>query len=139
MNFACLCLLFLQICLVKSEILNSAELLQKCKNEVDASEEDVKMIIERKMPTSYGGLCLLACLYENSGIIQNGKFVIENLNKAIETGAVAIGGKVAKQYINEINQDCKDIENDDKCVLAKEIIMCAAESITRNLNLNKEL
>lgn len=39
---------------------------------------------------------------------------MENLSQAIESGDVAFGGKMAKRFINEVTQDCKDVKNDDK-------------------------
>lgn len=42
----------------------------KCKDEVGASDEDVKTVADKKLPTSYTGFCLLACLYENAGIVR---------------------------------------------------------------------
>lgn len=47
----------------------AAALLMKCKIVVGASDEDVKMIVDKKMPSTHSGLCLLTCLYENAGIV----------------------------------------------------------------------
>ena len=51
----------------------------------------------------------------NSIQIEDGKFVVENLNKVVGgTDGGSVGGKMAKQFIDEVTNDCKDIHNDDK-------------------------
>lgn len=44
--------------------------------EVGASDEDLKLLADKKMPTSHSGLCLLTCLYENAGIVRHSKFTV---------------------------------------------------------------
>lgn len=41
--------------------------------------------------------------------------MVENLNKVVGgTDGGSVGGKMAKQFIDEVTNDCKDIHNDDK-------------------------
>ncbi|XP_037045781.1 uncharacterized protein LOC119081141 [Bradysia coprophila] len=119
---------------------DAASILTKCQIEVDAPDDEVKLIVDKKMPTSHIGFCLLTCLYEHAGIIEDGEFVVENLNKLIGgSDGGSVGGRMAKQFIKEVTKDCKDVHNDDKCYLSRDIVLCAAESISKHASLLKEL
>lgn len=45
--------------------------MNRCKTEVGATDADVQLIKDKKMPTSYAGLCLLTCLYETNGFVSD--------------------------------------------------------------------
>lgn len=52
-----------------------------CKTAVGASDEDIKMLYDKKLPTSHSGLCMLTCLYENAGIVSSS--IIKSLFECI--------------------------------------------------------
>lgn len=43
------------------------KVLIACKESTGATNDDVKLIVERKTPTEYTGKCLLRCAYEKVG------------------------------------------------------------------------
>lgn len=45
------------------------EILDSCKGVVGASDHDVNEVLDRKIPSSHNGKCLLKCAYEKVGIV----------------------------------------------------------------------
>lgn len=43
------------------------KLLNECKEQEKATDEDVQMFLSQKKPESKGGKCLMACIYEKTG------------------------------------------------------------------------
>lgn len=53
------------------------KLADDCKVTENASDEDVKELMEHETPTSTTGKCLHACIHENIGLVSNMMFCLE--------------------------------------------------------------
>lgn len=47
------------------------KLAADCKAKESASDDDVKSLIEREIPTTTSGKCLHACIHETLGLVKN--------------------------------------------------------------------
>lgn len=64
----------------KTELEN--KLLGDCKDKEKASDDDVKTLMDRALPTTPTGKCLLACVHETIGLVRIGvKGQIRKLNE----------------------------------------------------------
>ncbi|KAJ6636628.1 General odorant-binding protein 19d [Pseudolycoriella hygida] len=101
--------------------------VNKCKTESGATDEEVEDLYNRIIPTTKSAKCFNACVMEKTQILQGGKFVPDNLNKIVEMDKTNLKGKDGKTLVeamNDINAECKDIVDSDKCEFAAKLRSC---------------
>lgn len=105
----------------------TAGMLAECRTKVGASEEDVKMVQDKHMPTTPEGLCLVECMLDIANIMKDG-----NLNKpgaihAFTPGMDGDQGKIDKMK-NMVEMCDKELRKGevDRCKNAKSIVECVA-------------
>lgn len=111
------------------------KLLNDCKVQEKATEEDVQMFLNQKKPESKSGKCLMACIYEKTGGVSSflHHFIlfppisnIENSFLDIFVSQIKDGkidANVIKQSLmdsgekavpNEVIEECQSIANADR-------------------------
>ncbi|XP_031634709.1 general odorant-binding protein 19d-like [Contarinia nasturtii] len=98
------------------------KLLNECKNLAEATDDDVNLLLERKVPEDYKGKCLLKCAYEKSGVILEGTFSIEKVKafgtKLLEDNTKALG------IFNEMIVECQTVADPDICEQSAKFMDC---------------
>lgn len=55
------------------------KLLNDCKDQEKATDDDVQMFLSQKKPQTKGGKCLIACIYEKKGGVSNYSFIFAKI------------------------------------------------------------
>lgn len=92
-----------------------------------ATDEDVQMFLNMKKPESKSGKCLMACVYEKTGGIKDGKIDASTIKQS-----VANSGE--KPFPNEIIEECLAIANADRCELAVQFTDCMIKGAAAHAN-----
>lgn len=126
------------------------KILDDCKDSVQATDNDVNDILDRKIPENRNGKCLLACAHEKVGIvwfnnisilkivnnnwwtlsislqITDGKFSIDGMKalgaKELEKDPKALG------ILNEMISDCESVSDPDICEQSMKMMECMIEA-----------
>uniref|UniRef100_A0A6P7GUQ0 Uncharacterized protein LOC114342521 n=1 Tax=Diabrotica virgifera virgifera TaxID=50390 RepID=A0A6P7GUQ0_DIAVI len=104
-------------------------LLGNCRSKTGATKEDFETLRERKIPTTKTGLCLMDCLFEGAGIMENGKFVRSGMVTSLTKAMKGDEAKIAK--LNELGKVCeKELDNKQlpECQIGKKILECLARN-----------
>lgn len=48
---------------------DSKEMLDECRESEKPSDEDIQIFLDHRAPQTLNGKCLLACMYEKSGVV----------------------------------------------------------------------
>ncbi|XP_031634702.1 uncharacterized protein LOC116347999 [Contarinia nasturtii] len=102
---------------------NQKPVIYECKSMEKASDEDVENVLhelQTQMPLQTPNeKCLLACLYEKSGVIENGHIQSNGLK-------IAIMQDVEKEAasIDKIIQECASISHPERCEQAAQLKLC---------------
>lgn len=100
------------------------ELMQNCKNKVSASAADLAAIMQKKIPDSHSGKCLIECLFTAGNFMKDGKFNKQGFVTAATPSMNGDGGKIKK--LKAMAEECaKDVNVADSCETAKNIVVCA--------------
>nr|XP_022909577.1 general odorant-binding protein 19d [Onthophagus taurus] len=121
--------LILNVFYCTSSVFDEAKLRQKaikmifdCKSQSKATEEDIKMIRNKKLPTTREGLCLIECLLDGLNVMENGKL---NKQGAINVFTSTIKGDSNKiKIITRIVNTCEKKVGNDRCYNAGKIVNC---------------
>jgi hypothetical protein len=88
----------------------------ECKVNEDASDEDLSRLVSKKPPETKEGKCLMACILEQMGVIDDGKLSVSGF---LEFAKDAVDDDPGKMKIaNELSKDCGGIKHSDRCELA---------------------
>nr|AGO81740.1 odorant-bindingn protein 7 [Nilaparvata lugens] len=99
----------------------------KCREEAGATEDDIKNFRAQQIPSTTTGKCMLACMFNHSGLMKDDKYNSEGALKLVSQvfadNPVNLGK--AKQLINGCTDEVKN-EN-DKCEIASKIAHCTVK------------
>ncbi|CRK97188.1 CLUMA_CG010585, isoform A [Clunio marinus] len=102
---------------------------EDCREQEGATEADLDVLLENKNPTTKSGRCLVACLQEQFGVVDNLKFVPEAF---VSVSAMAIKEDEEKmKLVKEVAQECKDVTDVDRCELAMKISDCLRNALKK--------
>lgn len=98
---------------------------QDCKEKEKASDADVETMIDEKYPESKEGKCLVACMQEQFGIVDNGKFSEEGF---MSVASMACGDdKEQCGKMRELAKECSTVTDPDRCEQSIKIGKCMEE------------
>lgn len=105
---------------VKSDMEQQKALLRgialECKVNEDASDNDLSLLVSKKAPETKEGKCLMACILEQMGIMDDGKISTTGF---IEFAQDVVNGDAGKMKIaQELAGECGKLKHDDRCELA---------------------
>ncbi|CAG9826047.1 unnamed protein product [Diabrotica balteata] len=104
-------------------------LLGNCRSKSGATKEDFETLRDRKIPTTKTGLCLMDCLFEGAGIMENGKFIRSGMVNSLTAAMKGDEAKIAK--LNELGKVCEkelDYKQFPECQTGKKILECLARN-----------
>lgn len=121
---------------------------QECKEKEGAGDADVEMMINEKYPETNEGKCLMACMYEQFGVVSRKPVsVFEKLSQHemfqvkekkfskegfMSLAAMAAGDEKEKlKQAEEIADECKSVYHDDRCAQAIMIGKCMEEQVKK--------
>ncbi|KAF5285300.1 hypothetical protein FQA39_LY04399 [Lamprigera yunnana] len=106
-----------------------SEITEKCVKRVDATEEDIAELMEKKPPTRKQGKCLMLCFSKEVGMIKNGKIDREGTLKMLEPLKADDAEAYAKvvNVMNKVFEEMANEEEEDECEYAFKL----EESINR--------
>ncbi|XP_075233407.1 general odorant-binding protein 19d-like [Lycorma delicatula] len=115
-----LCFLFLHVNGQHDEL----TLFNNCKAEAQATDEDIASFRNQQIPTTKSGKCMLACMFNGSGLLIDGKYNVDGALKL--TSQVYAGNGEKLQKANEVVNRCaKEAEGEgDKCEIAAKVAKC---------------
>lgn len=88
----------------------------ECKVNEDASDDDLTRLVGMKPIESKEGKCMIACILEQMGIMDEGKFL---KNGFIEYGKDIVEGNTkALKMIADLAEECGVLKANDRCELA---------------------
>jgi hypothetical protein len=94
----------------------------ECKVNEDASDDDLSRLVGKKMIESREGKCMIACILEQMGVMEDGKFIATGF---IEFGSEFTGGAPnGNKLLEELASECGMLKNDDRCDLALMVMGC---------------
>nr|AGZ04905.1 odorant binding protein 5 [Sogatella furcifera] len=98
-----------------------------CREEASATEDDIKTFRAQQIPSTTTGKCMLACMFNHSGLMKEGKYDSEGALKLVGQVFAADPVKLgkAKTLINTCSDEVKN-EN-DKCEIASKIADCTVK------------
>lgn len=101
-------------------------LMNNCKTKVGATDADVQILMDHKLPDNHAGLCLLECLLTRGNMMKNGKFNRKGFMSAASPPMKSNPEKMRK--LNAMVDECeKDIAKAaDECETAKTIVQCTS-------------
>lgn len=100
-------------------------LLVECQKSSHASDADVQLIKDKKMPSTHEGLCMMECVFEAAKIMKDGRFNKVSTVQALAGAMKGDQGKIKK--LGELADTCdKEVGkgNNDKCITAKMVLEC---------------
>lgn len=93
-----------------------------CKESEKATDADVELMVSEKYPESREGKCLVACMQEQFGIVQDNKF---QKDVFLGLASIAIGENEDNlKKAEAIAEECKDVTHEDRCERAILIGKC---------------
>lgn len=88
----------------------------ECKVNEDGSDEDLSRLAARKPPETREGKCMIACILEQMGVMEEGKFSTKGF---IDFGSEAAGADPKGiKLVEELASECGGLKHDDRCELA---------------------
>lgn len=100
------------------------ELMQTCKNKVSASAADLASIMQKKIPESHNGKCLIECLFNAGNFMKDGKFNKQGFLTAATPSMKGDAGRIKK--LKAMAEECaKEVNVADACETAKNIVVCS--------------
>lgn len=119
MKFSVLLLCFF-IMSVKSDMEQQKAMLRgialECKVNEDASDEDLSRLVSKKPPETKEGKCLMACILEQMGVMEDGKLSESGF---IEFARDAVNADPEKMKVaQELSKECGALKHSDRCELA---------------------
>nr|AZK90215.1 odorant binding protein 11 [Holotrichia oblita] len=100
-------------------------IMYDCKDKVSASDADVQSLLDKTLPTTKEGACLLECIFTTSKVMKDGTLDKDATLKTLESVLKKDKDKEAK--MTQVLDACqKEIGKgtDDKCQTAKMIAEC---------------
>ncbi|KAL1403638.1 hypothetical protein pipiens_005609 [Culex pipiens pipiens] len=110
----------------KQMIRNAA---QACKASEGASDEDVDVLAEGRMPETQTQKCLFSCVQVQFGLSDGKKFLKEGFLKHSE--AIVGSGEENRRKAEEIAAECEKITNEDRCQLGADIAECIKQGMEK--------
>lgn len=105
------------------------KLIEGCQPKEGASDSDVNTLLNRDIPTTPAGKCLIACSYEAVGLLADGKFSQET---AIEIAKTTYeGSEKALALVKDLGPNCGSITG-DRCEMAAKLMECMQETARKN-------
>nr|AGZ04925.1 odorant binding protein 6 [Laodelphax striatellus] len=99
----------------------------KCRDKTSATEDDIKTFRAQQIPSTTTGKCMLACMFNHSGLMKDGKYDSEGALKLV--GQVFADNPIklgkARQLINGCTDEVK--KENDKCEIASKIADCTVK------------
>lgn len=100
-------------------------MINDCKEEVGASDDDVASLNVKKMPSSHAGLCLVECLFRSADIMKDGRLYKEGAMNILSGVFKDDSEKISK--LSSMLDACeKEIGEGgkDSCETAKMVVDC---------------
>lgn len=99
------------------------ELMQTCKNKVGANGADLTAIMQKKIPESHSGKCLVECLFSAGNFMKDGKLNKQGVVAAATPSMKGDSEKIKK--LKAMMDECaKEVNVADPCETAKNIVVC---------------
>lgn len=94
----------------------------ECKVNEDASDDDLSRLVAKKPLESKEGKCMIACILEQMGIMDDGKYTAQGF---IEFGSeFAASVPNGMKLLEELAAECGAIKNADRCELGLMVMGC---------------
>ncbi|KAK9879582.1 hypothetical protein WA026_006647 [Henosepilachna vigintioctopunctata] len=102
----------------------SDSILQECKTETKAKDDDILIFNQSKLPTSREGLCMVECFLDKVGMMSDGKYNKEGIVAALQT-VIKDDNEVKKlKTVAEVCYEKIGVGVADRCENAKSTLTC---------------
>ncbi|XP_061401107.1 general odorant-binding protein 19d-like [Musca vetustissima] len=118
-------LLTVLLCYIKAEEItreNVLTIIEECKEEEGATEDDIATFKARMPPTTKEGKCMRACLMRHLGVLVDGDLDKDN---AIKLAEVVIHEEDKIHLAATLVESCESLDfHDDPCEAAGQYVTC---------------
>nr|AXY87860.1 odorant binding protein 1 [Subpsaltria yangi] len=101
----------------------------KCKLQTKATESDIETFKKQEIPSSTTGKCLLACMFNDSGLMSNGKYDVQGAHNLARQVYQTSPEKMekAKQVVDTCAKEVNSFQGDE-CDLAAQVATCTMKT-----------
>ncbi|XP_039435070.1 general odorant-binding protein 19d-like [Culex pipiens pallens] len=111
-------------------------LAQSCKEREGASDGDVEGLITAVEPVTRVQKCLQSCVQQQHGVSDGRRFLKEGYLALMR---VVVGtDQLRQRIVEEAADECIGVENEDRCQLAIDIMICVKQALQKRGLRSKE-
>ncbi|KAJ6636629.1 General odorant-binding protein 19d [Pseudolycoriella hygida] len=95
-----------------------------CKVETGANDKEVNEFMDAIEPATKVAKCLTSCVMGKVGVLNENKLVPDKLTKLIDGSLKTKDGKLLKDLLKDITEECKAVTDAEKCEAGVKVINC---------------